>query len=35
MMVSLKNIKKSFGSQQVLNGVDLDIDVGEVVVILR
>ena len=34
MMVSLKNIKKSFGSQQVLNGVDLDIDVGEVVVIL-
>ena len=34
MMVSLKNIKKSFGSQQVLNGVDPDIDVGEVVVIL-
>ena len=34
MMVSLKNIQKSFGSQKVLNGVDLDIDVGEVVVIL-
>ncbi|HIT94758.1 MAG TPA: amino acid ABC transporter ATP-binding protein [Candidatus Faecivivens stercoripullorum] len=33
-MVSLKNIQKSFGSQKVLNGVDLDIDVGEVVVIL-
>ena len=34
MKVSLKNIQKSFGSQKVLNGVDLDIDVGEVVVIL-
>ena len=34
MMVSLKNIQKSFGSQKVLNGVDLDNDVGEVVVIL-
>lgn len=33
-MVSLKNIHKSFGKQQVLNGVDMDIDVGEVVVIL-
>ena len=34
MMVSLKNIQKSFRSQKVPNGVDLDIVVGEVVVIL-
>lgn len=33
-MVELKNIKKSFGDQAVLKGVDLKIDTGEVVVIL-
>ncbi len=34
MMVELKDIRKSFGDNHVLNGVNMDIDVGEVVVIL-
>lgn len=33
-MVELKNIHKAFGSNQVLKGVDLDVQKGEVVVIL-
>ena len=34
MMVSLKDIHKSFSDNHVLNGVNIDIDGGEVVVIL-
>ena len=30
-MIDIKNIKKSFGSLQVLKGIDLHIDKGEVV----
>lgn len=33
-MVSLKNIQKSFGDNHILKGVDMDIEKGEVVVIL-
>lgn len=33
-MVELKNIHKAFGENHVLNGVDLDVEKGEVVVIL-
>lgn len=33
-MIELKNIKKSFGRLQVLRGVDVQVDDGEVVVIL-
>lgn len=34
IMVSLKNIHKSFGNNQVLKGIDLNINKGEVVVLL-
>ena len=33
-MIDIKNIKKSFGSLQVLKGIDLHIDKGEVVSIV-
>ncbi|SFJ77050.1 amino acid ABC transporter ATP-binding protein [Thermoflavimicrobium dichotomicum] len=33
-MIRLKNIKKSFGKQMVLKGIDLTVEKGEVVVIL-
>lgn len=33
-MIKLRNIKKSFGSLQVLRGIDLDIEKGEVVSIV-
>ena len=33
-MIDLKNIRKSFGSLEVLKGIDLHIDKGEVVSIV-
>ncbi|MGJ9459692.1 amino acid ABC transporter ATP-binding protein [Oceanobacillus sp. CF4.6] len=33
-MISLKNIKKSFGTNEVLKGISLDVDKSEVVVIM-
>ena len=33
-MIAVKNIKKSFGSHQVLKGIDLSLEKGDVVVIL-
>ena len=33
-MMKIRGIRKAFGKQQVLNGVDMDVDDGEVVVIL-
>ena len=33
-MIDIKNIKKSFGSLQVLKGIDLHIDKGEIVSIV-
>ena len=34
MMIEIKNIKKAFGSNQVLKGIDFSMDKGDVVVIL-
>ena len=34
-MIDIKNITKSFGALQVLKGIDLHIDKGEVVSIVR
>lgn len=34
MMLQIKNLKKSFGSLEVLKGVDLDVEKGDVVAIL-
>ncbi|CAM5604011.1 Amino acid ABC transporter ATP-binding protein OS=Lysinibacillus sphaericus OX=1421 GN=LS41612_00765 PE=4 SV=1 [Lysinibacillus sphaericus] len=33
-MLTIKNIHKSFGDNEILKGVDLSIDKGDVVVIL-
>lgn len=33
-MLSIKNVHKSFGNNEILKGVDLSIDKGDVVVIL-
>lgn len=33
-MVELKNIKKKFGSKEILKGINLNVNKGEVVVIL-
>jgi L-cystine transport system ATP-binding protein len=33
-MIELKNVKKSFGKNHVLNGVDISVDKGDVIVIL-
>ena len=33
-MLQVKNIKKSFGDNEVLKGISFDIDQGDVVVIL-
>ena len=33
-MIKIKNIKKKFGKNEVLKGIDLDINKGEIVVIL-
>ena len=33
-MMKIRGIRKAFGKQHVLNGVDVDVDDGEVVVIL-
>ena len=33
-MIKIKNIKKTFGKNEVLKGIDLDINKGEIVVIL-
>ena len=33
-MMKIRGIRKAFGKQHVLNGVDMDVDDGEVVVIL-
>lgn len=34
MMIEVRNLKKSFGSNQVLRGIDTDIQKGEVVVVI-
>ena len=34
-MIQITNIHKAFGANQVLKGIDLSIDKGKVVVILR
>lgn len=34
MMIEVKNLKKSFGGNQVLRGIDVDIHKGEVVVVI-
>ncbi len=34
MMIEVKNLKKSFGANQVLRGIDVDIHKGEVVVVI-
>ncbi len=33
-MIKIKNVRKKFGSNEILKGVDIDIDQGEVVVII-
>ena len=33
-MLELKNVKKSFGKKQILKGVDINVNKGDVVVIL-
>ena len=33
-MIKIKNIKKKFGKNEVLKGIDLDINKGDIVVIL-
>lgn len=34
MMIEVKNLKKSFGNNQVLRGIDVEIHKGEVVVVI-
>ena len=34
MMIEVKNLKKSFGALQVLKGVDLNVEKGDVVAIV-
>ena len=33
-MINIKNLQKTFGKNEVLKGIDLEIEAGEVVVII-